>query len=66
MPGEYPVSIGRRIRFIKEILDFINAQMPDRFLFIKKHVFPALAELGVDPEYLWRLTEENPRRIFEQ
>ena len=48
-----------------EILDFVAQQCPDRFLFIKKHVFPKLAEMGVDPEYLWNLTIENPRRFFE-
>ena len=48
-----------------EVLDFVAQQCPDRFLFIKKHVFPKLAEMGVDPEYLWNLTIENPRRFFE-
>ena len=48
-----------------DIKAYIAGQIPDRFLFLKKHVFPALAEMGVDPEYLWTLTEENPRRFFE-
>lgn len=93
-PGEYPVQLESRIRFVKEIFDagmgdrvlfshdftsvsplfdnqpeeikeYIAKQIPDRFLFLKKHVFPALADMGLDPEYLWKITEENPKRFFE-
>ena len=48
-----------------EIKAFLAEQIPDRFMFLKKHFFPMLAEQGVDPDYLWRITEENPRRFFE-
>lgn len=49
----------------KEICEYLASQIPDRFLFLKKHVFPALAGMGVDSDYLWRLTIENPRKFFE-
>lgn len=49
----------------EEILEYVAAQIPDRFLFLKKHVFPALADMGVDPDYLWNLTIENPKKFFE-
>ncbi len=64
--GVKPTYLSGDITVEQWTRGFIDAQMPDRFLFIKKHVFPALAELGMDPDYLWRLTEENPRRFFEQ
>lgn len=38
---------------------------PHRFLFYKKVVFPKLAEMGVDPDYLWQLSIDNPRKFFE-
>lgn len=44
---------------------YLDAQKPDGLLFLKKHVFPALAEMGVDPDDLWKLTIDNPRRFFE-
>lgn len=48
-----------------EISEFIANQAPDRFLFIKKHVFGKLEEMGIDANYLWNLTIENPRKFFE-
>lgn len=50
-----PEDIGREVA----------KQCPDRFLFIKKHVFGKLAEMGIDPAYLWSLTIDNPKRFFE-
>ncbi len=38
---------------------------PEKFLYIKKIVFGKLADMGVDPDYLWNLTIDNPRRFFE-
>ena len=38
---------------------------PEKFLYIKKVVFGKLADMGVDPDYLWNLTIDNPRRFFE-
>ena len=38
---------------------------PEKFLYIKKVVFGKLANMGVDPDYLWNLTIDNPRRFFE-
>ena len=49
----------------EDILEYIGGICPERFLFIKKRVFGKLAEMGVDPEYLWNLTIENPKRFFE-
>lgn len=48
-----------------EVLESIEQQCPDRFLFMKKHIFPKLGEMGVNPEYLWSLTIDNPRKFFE-
>ncbi len=48
-----------------EVKAYVEAQKPDHLLFIKKHVFPKLAEMGLDPDYLWNLTIENPRKFFE-
>lgn len=38
---------------------------PEKFLYIKKVVFGKLADMNVDPDYLWNLTIDNPRRFFE-
>ncbi len=48
-----------------QVRHLIAEQCPDRFLFLKKHVFPALADLGADPEVLWRMTIDHPRAFFE-
>lgn len=49
----------------KEIQDFVAEQRPGDFLFLKNYAFPKLVEMGVDPDYLWNLTIENPKRFFE-
>lgn len=49
----------------ENVQEYVRKQCPDRFLFLKNHIFPRLAEMGVDPDYLWRLTVDNPRRFFE-
>lgn len=49
----------------EELIKEIWSVCPDRFLFIKKHVFGKLAKMGCDPAYLWNLTIENPRKFFE-
>ena len=48
-----------------DVKEYVAAEWPDRFLFLKKHVFPRLGEMGVDTDYLWNLTIENPRKFFE-
>ncbi len=48
-----------------DVKEYVAAECPDRFLFLKKHVFPRLGEMGVDTDYLWNLTIENPRKFFE-
>lgn len=49
----------------QELAKEIWSVCPDRFLFMKKHVFKRLEELGCDPAYLWNLTIENPKKFFE-
>ena len=49
----------------EDIQDYVAKQCPDRFLFLKNHIFPKLVEMGVDGDYLWNLTIENPRKFFE-
>ena len=48
-----------------DVKAYLAEQKPDGLLFLKKHVFTALADMGVDPDYLWNLTIENPRKFFE-
>ncbi|MBQ8563024.1 MAG: hypothetical protein IJ443_03925 [Firmicutes bacterium] len=43
----------------------IAAMCPERYLFIKNRVFGQLADMGIDPDYLWNLTIENPKKFFE-
>lgn len=50
----------------EEVREYVEKQCPHRFLFLKKHVFAKLGEMGVDPEYLWKLTIDNPRKFFDQ
>ncbi len=49
----------------EDIQEFVAQQCPERFLFLKNYIFPKLADMGVDPEYLWKLTIENPKKFFE-
>lgn len=49
----------------QEVLEELKDVCPDNFLFIKKHVFPKLVDMGVDPDYLWNLTIDNPKKFFE-
>lgn len=49
----------------EEVQKDVQKQCPERFLFLKNHIFPQLAEMGVDPDLLWRMTIENPKRFFE-
>ena len=48
-----------------EVLKMHADMVPDRFLYLKKHIFPKLGEMGVDTDMLWNMTIENPRRFFE-
>ena len=48
-----------------EEMERLSKICPDDFLFIKNHVFAKLADMGIDPDYLWKLTIDNPRRYFE-
>lgn len=43
----------------------VSAKCPEQYLFIKDVVFRKLEEMGVDYDYLWNLTIENPKRFFE-
>ena len=49
----------------KEVLDDLAKLCPDKYLFIKNHIFPKLVEMGADYDYLWNLTIDNPRKFFE-
>lgn len=49
----------------EDVKEYIAAEIPYRLLFFKKYAIPKFAEMGVDPEYLWRLTYENPKKFFE-
>lgn len=45
---------------------FLNEEViPDGWLFILKHAFPRLIEMGVDPQILHQILFENPQRYFE-
>lgn len=48
-----------------EIQEDIVRQNPYRFRYLKEYEFPKLAEMGIDPEYLWSLTHKNPKAFFE-
>lgn len=48
-----------------DIHEYIAKTCPERFLFIKNSVFGKLAEMGIDYDYLWNLTIENPKKFFE-
>ena len=50
----------------QEIQDFMDQTCPEKLCYIKKRVYPALVELGVDFDYLWKITKENPRKFFEE
>lgn len=49
----------------EDVREYCQAMYPGRFLFLKNYVFPKLAEMGVDPDYLWSLTIDNPKKFFE-
>lgn len=49
----------------QDVQAYVAKQCPDRFLFLKNYIFPKLGEMGVDTDYLWRLTIDNPRKFFE-
>ena len=49
----------------EDVKAYIAEEIPYRLLFFKKYAIPKFAEMGVDPEYLWRLTYENPKKFFE-
>ena len=48
-----------------EMQEFINAEYPDGMLSLKNRIFPKLAEMGCDPDALWQMTIENPKKFFE-
>lgn len=48
-----------------DIHEYIAKTCPEGFLFIKDSVFGKLADMGIDYDYLWNLTIENPRKFFE-
>lgn len=48
-----------------DIHAYIAKTCPEGFLFIKDSVFGKLADMGIDYDYLWNLTIENPRKFFE-
>ena len=43
----------------------VDAQNPDRWLFITRKVLPMLRSLGASEDDIRKLTVENPRRYFE-
>lgn len=49
----------------EDIQKEISSKCPQQYLFIKEVVFRKLEEMGVDYDYLWNLTIENPRKFFE-
>ena len=49
----------------KERQDERSPYNPDSYMFIKRRVLPRLLELGVAPETVRTLNEDNPRRFFE-
>ena len=48
-----------------EVRKEVSAKCPEQYLFIKDVVFRKLEEMGVDYDYLWNLTIENPKKFFE-
>lgn len=48
-----------------EVLEELSKICPEQYLFLKNVVFRKLEEMGVDYEYLWKLTIENPKKFFE-
>ena len=48
-----------------DIHEYIAKTCPEGFLFIKNSVFGKLADMGIDYDYLWNLTIENPKKFFE-
>ena len=48
-----------------EMLEYLREQYPFRLLTLKKYVFPKLEEMGVDSNYLWNLSIENPQKFFK-
>lgn len=50
-----------------QTLRFVHDEViPDGWLFILKHAFPALIEMGVEPTVLHQILFENPKRFFGQ
>jgi len=50
----------------KETQRFVHETViPDGWLFILKHAFPRLLEMGVEEQTLHKILFENPRRFFE-
>ncbi len=47
-----------------EEMAYMEALIPDRWLYIKRHAVPWLIAEGVDPERLQNILYENPRRYF--
>lgn len=48
-----------------DIHEYIAKTCPEGFLFIKNSVFGKIADMGIDYDYLWNLTIENPKKFFE-
>jgi phosphotriesterase-related protein len=48
-----------------EVRKYVDAMYPERYLFIKDVLFRKLEKMGIDYDYLWNLTIENPKRFFE-
>ena len=49
----------KTLRFVRESV------IPDGWLFIQKHAFPRLLEMGAEEQTLRRILFENPRLFFE-
>ncbi len=49
----------------EDVKEDVVRQNPYRFRYLKEYAFPKIADMGIDPDYLWSLTYKNPKAFFE-